>query len=394
MSDPCHRANNFAASRKKVREARYRLRDVAARLLPEERVAKCGRHPISAAVDFRNGVNGAYVGGVVTCGSVWTCPNCAAKIAEARRQELDEVIAAHMAAGGSVYMTALTVRHNRGQGCADLKRVVSDTWSKVLASRAYRRLRDDLGGVRWVRALEITHGDNGWHPHLHVLFFLPPGVGEDRAAEFGIEVFEQWAKRIDKTDYGPCNPEIYSFERAECAERAGDYVTKWGSARELTHGHLKIAKGGGASPWQLLVRAEKGDKRARWLFREYAAAFKGARHLTWSKGLREAYGLREAKSEEEAALDDPEERAPLIGQLSKHVYRRVQARGLVPKVLDVIEDRADWSAVLVFLRGQGIDAFEPPPDRFEPPPHMDAVRRFRERRNRRFSRSDMRGNGQ
>ena len=161
--------------------------------------------------------------------------------------------------------------------------------------------------------------------------------------------------------YGWCNPSLWRFERTQETERAGDYVTKWGADRELTQGHMKRAKGGGRTPWQILEGILAGSKADIMLFRDYAEAFKGARQLTWSRGLRELYGLRDAVSDDDASLDDPEERAPVIGVLPIHVFRRVSDRGLSAGLLNQIEVRPSWSTVVIFLRDHGIDAYEPPP---------------------------------
>ena len=115
------------------------------------------------------------------------------------------------------------------------------------------------------------------------------------------------------------------------------------------------------TPWQILEGIVAGSKVDIMLFRDYAEAFKGARQLTWSRGLRELYGLREAVSDDDASLDDSDERAPVIGVLPIHVFRRVSDCGLSAGLLNQIEVRPSWSTVVTFLRDYGIDAYEPPP---------------------------------
>lgn len=344
---------------------RYRLQGAAAKALPKERVSGCGRP--AGPVGVRNGKHGAYFDGLFRCGSVWTCPVCASRISEVRRQEVAEVLSAWEGQGGTVYMAMLTLPHNRGQTCRDLKGAVAGTWQRLLACRPYARLKARLGGVHWARALEVTYGDNGWHPHLHLLVFFRAGVTEDQAQAFGAMLFEQWAKRVEKAGFGECNPELWRFERAEATERAGDYVTKWGADHELTHWHVKEARGGGRSPWQLLHDIGRGDRRAIMRFREYAAAFKGARQLTWSRGLREEMGLRDPKSDEDAALSDPEEDAPCLAVLPVHVFQKVRRKRLQAALLAHVEAHPSARALEQFLKQHGIDPYARPPER--PPPH-------------------------
>ena len=50
----------------------------------------------------------AHYSGLQTCGSVWSCPICAAKITERRRLEVQDAINQHRQAGGEVQLLTLT----------------------------------------------------------------------------------------------------------------------------------------------------------------------------------------------------------------------------------------------------------------------------------------------
>jgi hypothetical protein len=190
--------------------------------------------------------------------------------------------------------------------------------------------------------LEVTHGRNGWHPHLHAVFFLS---SDDAAAEFGVFLFERWARIVQRMGFGDCNANIWRFEKAANYDAVTDYVVKGNFDMELTRGHMKLAKGGGRSPWQLLADARLGDNRAVWLFREFATAFKGARQLTWFGDLREARSDLDIASAEESS--------PIIGRISRRAFSTIHARGVACDVLEAAE-RGGWGAVLEFLAGEGI----------------------------------------
>ncbi|MBB5366475.1 protein rep [Deinococcus humi] len=104
------------------------------------------------------------------CANGWACPVCSAKIAEKRRGLLEKGLAAHLANGGGVYHMLLTVPHTRKDKPLGL---VADLLAAFvrLCSGKYALSVLVPGYVGLVRSLEVTHGDNGWHPHLHVLIF-------------------------------------------------------------------------------------------------------------------------------------------------------------------------------------------------------------------------------
>jgi len=346
-------ANKVTPPHQALRAFRFNLRRIAAKIMPHERVAACGCKAHQSHVDIRNGKHGAFVGGVVTCGSVWSCAVCAAKVAEAKRKDVAAAIEAHQGAGGLVYMAAYTIPHGRLQSAKELRNVVAGTWGKVQAGAPWKRAMGKAGIIGMVRAMEVTYGDHGWHPHLHVLFFAAKGHEPMAAKEFGEWTFRRWANRVDKAGYGICNPAVFRFEATSSTERAGDYVTKWGADRELTQGHVKRAAKGSFTPWDLLNEAGRGSHRARILFREFAAAFKGGRQLTWSRGLRERYGLRDERPDDEIAADI-EETAPIIGQLEKHAFRAVIKKRLLAALLDFVESRPVWADILEWLKTRGI----------------------------------------
>ncbi|MCP4961098.1 MAG: hypothetical protein GY925_17765 [Actinomycetia bacterium] len=70
---------------------------------------------------------------------------------------------AHLATGGGVSFGSFTL--------ADLLAGLKDAFTAMRNLKVYKDGEAEYGVVGWIAALEITHGPNGWHPHLHVLFF-------------------------------------------------------------------------------------------------------------------------------------------------------------------------------------------------------------------------------
>ena len=155
---------------------RFILQSTARQLLPRERVAKCLRVLSSKQTDvkvFYTPVLGsAHYANLVTCASLWHCPICASKISERRRLILQPFVDNWAVMyGGNVLFLTLTMRHRKKE---PLKQVLAGI---VTASGALRsggwwsKFCLTFGIVGLIRALEITHGKNGWHPHLHYLVF-------------------------------------------------------------------------------------------------------------------------------------------------------------------------------------------------------------------------------
>lgn len=356
---------------------RRRMRRCVGRHIPEHKCAMCGKYPVwnmtnrndpKVTIKREVGPGGqAFFGGIFQCGRVWVCPVCAPRITEARRKEVEAVVHRHMKAGGMVYLATFTLPHNKRQPLRDLRATVSNAFTKVRTGKKAQAAKVDAGEVGYVRTLEVTVGEAGWHPHLHVLYLLNHDDAT-RAQDYGDRLFSRWAGLVEQWGYGRCNRSIWRFERASDPTAAGNYAVKWGCDRELTQTHMKRAKGGGRSPWQLLADiCDADDPRDVALFREYARAMHGARQLTWSKGLRELYELNEDASDEDLANKEPE--AETLGFLTKEGLKEITDRLLEDELFGEIERRG-WAGVFYFcLRfGVSIGHFSParPPHRSPP----------------------------
>ena len=88
------------------------------------RVNYCLRQRIDAlklvSVRYNQKREKAHYDNVQRCGSVWTCPFCARKISEGRRQELKTAVDNWQRKGGYVYLVTVTNRHHMGDNLPDL----------------------------------------------------------------------------------------------------------------------------------------------------------------------------------------------------------------------------------------------------------------------------------
>ncbi len=334
---------------------RHGLRRTAGKLMKKERVACCGQRAVGNLVSLHQQGAQAHFGSVETCGSVWMCPVCAAKITEGRRDELDSLLDAHRAAGGEVYMATLTIPHHRFQSCKDLKWAVSRAWGKVKTGKGWQTARDNSGWIGDVRALEITHGSNGWHPHLHVLVFFKVGATKGQMEAYGDWLFGRWSKAVDRLGFGSCSRNAFTYERVNADKGAADYMGKWGVAMEMTKAHTKKSKEG-RTPWQILqdYQGHKDHKDAQ-LFIEYAFAFKGSRQLTWSQSFTRKNGAEEP-SLRNRYLDEPETTDEKLAETT--VMAETQVASVTRPLFKVIADKAMTASILEAQERGGLPAVQ------------------------------------
>jgi len=300
----------------------------------------------SVAVYRQTEGESARLHGVTTCKSVWTCPVCSARICAVRQAELSEGMKYWIDQGGYVWLMTLTFPHERDMPLADLLPKFTRAKAFLKNSKTYKRI---LGkGVRRgsVSSLEVTIGENGWHPHQHDLVFATPDAfGQVRELDHGRkasreidELKEAWYVALRKA--GLCEQDQMSDVLAHGLDvRGGQYAAeyvakfgreqKWGLSREVTMHAAKVGTDNkGAHPFQLLAWAGEGDGLAAQQFREYAEAFEGKRMLSWSRGLKKELTGQEDMTDEEAAdRDMPDEE--VIGRIDSEALAILSSRRLL-----------------------------------------------------------------
>lgn len=293
--------------------------------------------------------------GLQTCGSVWRCPVCSAKIAERRRVEILHAMDAHKAAGGCVNLLTLTCPHQAKDNLADLLAKQAKALNNFWKDRVVKGILAEMGTIGQIRALEVTHGrlsdqNNGWHPHYHVMMFQGSEVDLVRfdASQMGdwqVRLYLRWAARCKAAGLG--EPSYAHGLKLDDGSKAAKYVSKWGLEDEMTKGHTKKALHG-ETPFDFLraVLLDKEDKQAAALFVEFAKTFEGKRQLHWSKGLKKRYQVADKTDEVLAAETD--DRARLLGSITVEQWRDVLAVEGRAAVLQVAAS-SGWDGVAVYL---------------------------------------------
>lgn len=345
--------------RRENRAKRYEYQSIARKLLMAEavkyecrdgyaanyhRTCKCNYIPVGLATIHKGKEHGtAFFGGIAQCGSVWTCPVCAAKIQERRREEIAKGINWAYAQGYKCILVTLTFPHRGWHKLEDLLEQQAKALNKLRAGNPWKRIKEGMGFEGLIRSLELTHGENGWHPHTHELWM----VDNDADAEWVKEkTLERWTKACIKAGFlDPSNEE----QMKAFAERSVDVVDRvscsaylakqddtriWGVDRELAKSSTKVGRKSGRHPFSLLDTATP-DNRDGQLFLEYALAMHGKRQIFWSHGLKERVGMKDKTDED--LVEEQREEADILAAMSMDQWRTVIKEDARTEILDIAE---------------------------------------------------------
>lgn len=337
-----------ALSSKEKRDLRYTTREHLRAFTSLKRVRDCGTPMGDVGVKVlksHDGSRHAGFAGLETCGSQ-ACPVCAAKIAYKRQQEIGQVVREHIAFNGSVVMLTLTMRHNKGDSLQELWDAMSVAWKAATNGSGWRKDRSEFGVHHYVRVVEVTHGANGWHVHVHALLLGDLRLKDDVIRlDLATRMFSRWSKKLTSLGlkapiFAKGGADIRYINPSEgVAETIAEYVSKSGMgvtlpeslryddkdkisqalrdeakkdldkarkiAFEIARSDLKDGKRGNRTPWQILsdyIDFSSSQDLALWI--NYEEVSKGRRTITWSRGLRDKYGLGAELSDEEIAAEE------------------------------------------------------------------------------------------
>jgi hypothetical protein len=338
------------------RRRMYRLRD-GLRCISRPRIRACGYAAIAPRVKggereatdgsvgvIVDGHGTARLTGLAHCGSIWECPVCQCAIKAQRSREVEHAVEAH--GRKRVAMLSLTVRHGIGDDLKHAREVVSNAWRAFCRGGAFERFKQRIGLWGTIRSLEVTHGSNGWHPHLHVLLLCKHELPREQLIEVtdddGSEhwrwtppelgwLIDRWrskvadlAPELAPDDQHGCqlSPVSVSGER-NTDGAAANYITKLGL--EMSDPGIKRGRHLNRSPLQIANDfVELGSKRDAALWQEYCRGMKGAKFLTWSRGLKRAFGIDE-RTDQEIALheEEPAERVQ-VGRIECYAWQAIR----------------------------------------------------------------------
>jgi Replication protein len=346
MSSVASRADKATLTAADFRDSRFQAQHILWDESSLNSVRHCGRSLSkhsgdgqTVAVKMSEGRAG--FAGLQSCGSPWACPVCSGKIAPVRAGEIQSAVDAWHKRGGRVVFHTFTMRHKSAQTLEDLWDGLSHAWAKVTSGSSWERDSDKYGGqaiertktrqlnkvkykevlpgnrINFIRAVEVTHGDNGWHVHIHALMFVHENMTQRDADALGLSMFGRWKRAL--VNKGFVAPTIKrgidsKLVPLDGSVPLGEYFAKavYGQPKkkkaigfEVAGGMSKVARRENRTPFQILadiVALGDEDDLKRWYVFEQSS--KGRRQITWSHGFRDLLGLNVEKTDEEIAAED------------------------------------------------------------------------------------------
>jgi len=314
------------------------MQRAVAKLLPQGNgVSKCQARSLPDGngghreIEVKKVDGSAYLNGVLSCGSVWMCPLCSPKILVRRAADIDVIMEVAKKRRATVLFVTLTCRHHAFDSPEFTVKLVSGAFGKLLRGRDWaghtgkereRRIeagkpvsggkRGDLAYIGMTRVMEVNHGPNGYHPHIHAGLVFERELTDAEILGFRLWLFDKWNQYLASVGAKAVTWENgVDVKRWETADHLGNYVTKighgWSLSSELTAGDEKEARHSGHYNTAQLVRryVEEGEsEEVADVLRGMYRATKGKRMMYTSPALRKWANLGEEKSDEELANED------------------------------------------------------------------------------------------
>lgn len=347
-----------------VQVTRWRLKHCIANLLrkPEGKnpgVCVCGSagHKVDAVgLVLRDGRPG--LSGVFHCDSPWLCTTCAPRRAAERAERVAKLFDAVEKKGGTIVFVTLTVKHKKGQGLADLKKLVSEASLDARRGAPWNKRKERHKVLGVVASPEVTYGQYGWHYHIH-LGLVTLESDREAAEEFGGWFVNRYIGYI-KSAGGRASRKAQDVQAIWRREDVAAYLAKGSAAWEIAAAGATKAGRAGWTPWDLAARAAKGDARAAALFREYAAVMPGTRACVISKSLAEKAGVQAHDDVDKPSVEKPEPQEILVGVVPTPRWHRLLRRGHVADILKLLGAGETWSTIDATI-GTLLRDVEPPP---------------------------------
>jgi hypothetical protein len=340
---------------------RYALHDTARKVLPNTRLKAChhyaighkddrptsgefSKHSSDIGIKYHPTTGTTSFFGLQTCGSVWQCPICANKISHYRGNELAQAMDDHTSDArafrklhGKLWctldsslrdygVTSFVTRTIPHQDHHSLEFIL-DSFKladvKLKQHRKYKEVMARYGVIGSVKIYELTVGKNGWHLHVHEVYFhksekdcmiagasSTASVYDDWYTALRNDLYPLWADAADAAGFDA--PSYEHGLQVQNGDFAASYVAKWGKEpvevywtvdKEMSRSHIKNAKKG-LSPFDLLRQYHAtGDKMYADLYLDYARVMSGARQMMWSRGLKDHFGVKD-KADDVIAAED------------------------------------------------------------------------------------------
>lgn len=219
-------------------------------------VAGCGRwkaHGAALVAQIAVESGQARMSGHFICGCNWTCEMCArATVARNRSWLRAALFPALKEHGKSGSLVTLTLAHSYNVDWAVPVAALKAAYG--LFDKRMAKVYKKAGSVGKFKAFEVTIGQNGIHPHFHIL--VTHDIDADLVA-MEAAMRDAWYSAVNEAG-GRCTDRGFDFQ----ANRLNDYAAKMEAAHELSSQSTKQGRKNGKSLSQTLDAAGRGDLTA------------------------------------------------------------------------------------------------------------------------------------
>jgi hypothetical protein len=331
-----------------ARDYRYERRAQARKISHLDRVRKCGRTPIGQVMIGLKGGH-ATQRGLYTCGSVWACPVCSAKILTHRSLEIADALKSWESKGGSFVFQTLTLSHLRGDSVAKQRSMLTIGW-KAISKGSFAKTNSRNGQVGYFKVLEPTFGKNGPHLHLHLVRFIQGEVSDLDLQQWMNKVQTRWSDAIYAAGGRKPRNVAQHYRHLSSSSELQGYFTK--NFDNPAYG-VDWAIGSDSSNfpiWGLLSKAlALPESQYRQAWNSYERQSKNMRQITWSRGFRHQLGLGTEILDEEVTrqietfnpkvhiLRESVRAFGNLGRLHSRVLRHIE-RGQMGLALEILNE--------------------------------------------------------
>lgn len=283
-----------------------------------KRVKYCGIAPIQKgqhveAVQGEKG--GVYYRNMQRCGSVWFCPDCMYKLMKERSSELQKQLIAYKEKGKKIIFSTLTLQHNFADSLESLHHKLLQSYQFANSHRTYTTIK---GETEYLRVMEVLHGANGWHIHLHTVF-----VGNSDVQK-AVDVFEGLYKRkLLKFGLLVNGHTTKNEEWNGKVEDMNNYLFKGMLEKEMLGGG--ISKDGAGKTFMQLIDENENSPQII----EFIKVMKGKRQFRASKNF--FADVRE-KTDEEILRDDKIDK--VLFRVPAPVFVDMKNKGIAERLLN------------------------------------------------------------
>lgn len=384
-----------------ARLLRWQGRQALRRISDVQACRDCGYQPHGQAVGVRRTQAGVVgYAGLVSCGRIWLCPVCNAKVMARRAVEIGAALTWATVSGLSVIWGSLTVRHNPQDSLADLLDMQRAAWRHIMNSRRWReanalitvdhvhgtdcafpceRKREVLdvgknGRVGYIRAAEINIGSNGWHPHFHPVIFWRGHPREGQ--EFADWIAQEWVYAVSELGG---EAQLEGAQQLKLVDARGGYEALSAYMTKATYDPAKLALEvvwsqskqkknrrviGTASHWSILAAVDLDNQRyntrtgevGRWF--EFEQAVHGHRMITWSRALRSLVDLPEVEqTDEEIAAEEVGTVDDTVCYITTDGWMQIRDDAdLLVAMLSLLAN-SGWSSLRALLDSRGVEYY-------------------------------------